>query len=1457
MQLFRNIFIFLILIVTKQFGYGQINANFSANDSIACNTLIVQFTNNSQGTGTMSYSWDFGNGITSTLTNPQVVFNKVGSYSVTLIASNQTDSDTLSKTNYIVIHKSPVISNILVGSNTGCVPFLTDFESVVEIGDAPFEEFIWDFGDGNSSAQEKPTHTFQKGGVFDVTLFVKDTNNCESNYTKAELVKAVTLPIVTFTSTQNVACIDSLTVSFNNTSYGESLLTYNWDFGNGNTSTEVSPEVFYSGLNNYTVILEATDTYGCTNSLIKDDYVRMQEIIIDINFIDDYLCKKEDVQINNNTVGANRHYWEFGDNTTSNNAIPIKNYVDTGLFEIIYIAALDNDCSDTLKHEIYVDPVTAKFSTDQNYGCQFPFKVEYSDSSSNADKWHWIFGNSDQSFEKNPTTEYSITSVLEEYRNIYLNDTLIVESEQHCFDTAVIDSNIHLHLPTVYFTPNDSVIYQTKLKGCIPIQVNFESNIQNYFDEDPVVNLTWDFGDATISSLENPDHDYNIAGEYPISLSITNQSGCVNSYKSLLLAGTPQQAKFSYSGASEICGSELLTFSNESTIDSLVDAWKWEFSEGSKIATKNPEILLSDTGFISGILTVSYNGCEGSTYELTDFVYIKGPAGDYHLSLNCNDPLNYYFENNIKGASTWYYDFGDGIYDSTLVENVGHKYPGTGNYTSFIEAKNSDESCTLRKEKKIFARQLEANFSFLPETICSRDTVEFNPLATIDNTFFINNNKLGKYLWNFGDESDTEFVFGSSKHVFEKAGSYNVNLVVRDANGCEQQLQKWVKVYGVNSGFTYSDSIGCAPIDVSFYDTSTSDTTLEKWIWNFGNQVVDTNQNTSQTFLEDTSYSVMFIVSDVLGCTDTLIKQNAIHSSNPTSNFQAVKTNNCFNDSIQFLNISEGSNINSYLWDFGNGITSDEFEPRIPYTDTGYFDISLLVTDSLGCDSQLVKSNYIYIQPDPISNFSLNSISAACYPKVIGFTDISISNDITYRLWNFGDNEESENVENPYHTYRKPGVFDVSLKVTTSLGCTNTLSKNSAVTIGGPYAEVLAPDTACVNTPINISFNKALNINNFQWTLDDGSIYNTDSFEKLYTSFGVKKMYLSLESDTLGTCSKLIIDSINLPTLIADFELTDYALCAPFSALTLNKSTNINASEWFEGSTFLSNDTNTEIKISEPGLHTIKLVAINKAACRDSISKEVTVYALPYINLNSDTLICQFDTIALQAYNGINYWWYNENKIIDSLHSNILVAPEENSYYSVKVIDLNSCVNYDSVNVEVQPKPYIQIVTLDTTLIIGERIDLIGQQKNADEISWQPHDYLSCITCETTTSQPMQNVTYYFVGRDKNNCFLISDSIHIAVDAKYSVDVPNSFTPNGDGINDFLFVMGWGIKELRNFTIYDLNGRVIFQTNDISEGWDGNSRLGMQGEGMYIYEVNVVSFDNIDRRKQGYVYLLK
>ena len=87
--------------------------------------------------------------------------------------------------------------------------------------------------------------------------------------------------------------------------------------------------------------------------------------------------------------------------------------------------------------------------------------------------------------------------------------------------------------------------------------------------------------------------------------------------------------------------------------------------------------------------------------------------------------------------------------------------------------------------------------------------------------------------------------------------------------------------------------------------------------------------------------------------------------------------------------------------------------------------------------------------------------------------------------------------------------------------------------------------------------------------------------------------------------------------------------------------------------------------------------------------------------------------------------------------------------------------------------------------------------------------------------------------------------------------MPTAFTPNKDGINDVIYVRGWGIESLKEFKIFNRAGDLIYQTSDIYEGWDGTYNGKDQPDGTYIYLVIVYSYDGTERTKTGSIRLIR
>jgi gliding motility-associated-like protein len=132
------------------------------------------------------------------------------------------------------------------------------------------------------------------------------------------------------------------------------------------------------------------------------------------------------------------------------------------------------------------------------------------------------------------------------------------------------------------------------------------------------------------------------------------------------------------------------------------------------------------------------------------------------------------------------------------------------------------------------------------------------------------------------------------------------------------------------------------------------------------------------------------------------------------------------------------------------------------------------------------------------------------------------------------------------------------------------------------------------------------------------------------------------------------------------------------------------------------------------------------------------------------------------------------------------------------------------------------------------------------EYSWLNGDttYLECTDCAVQTVRPLQDPSYVFTVTDTLGCYISEENYIICVNPEFTVDVPDMFTPNGDGVNDLVTIDGWGIKNLLEFKIYNRWGELVFETTDITQGWDGTYKGELQNVEVFIYTITVEYYEN-------------
>ena len=267
---FKNRAFCLLLFTLFSFSsHAQLTANFSANPVQGCSPLLVNFKDLSSGNPT-KWKWDLGNGTISYLQNPSVTYFNASHYTIKLVVSNATETDSIVKIRYIDVALKPTVK-FTASATSGCFPLPVQFtDQSIGVSDSVVS-WQWDFGDGYSSTKKNPLHIYRTSGNFNATLRVFNAMGCMNTLSKPQYIKINSGVKANFTNTLPTTCTTPATISFQNTSIGVGTLTYKWLFGDGSSSALANPTHLYTTPGNFTVKLIVVNAAGCRDTLTKTD----------------------------------------------------------------------------------------------------------------------------------------------------------------------------------------------------------------------------------------------------------------------------------------------------------------------------------------------------------------------------------------------------------------------------------------------------------------------------------------------------------------------------------------------------------------------------------------------------------------------------------------------------------------------------------------------------------------------------------------------------------------------------------------------------------------------------------------------------------------------------------------------------------------------------------------------------------------------------------------------------------------------------------------------------------------------------------------------------------------------------------------------------------------------------------------------------------------------------------
>jgi len=991
---------------------------------------------------------------------------------------------------------------------------------------------------------------------------------------------------------------------------------------------------------------------------------------------------------------------------------------------------------------------------------------------------------------------------------------------QQCTDTSIANNVCMPVLKTDFYTSTPSFY-------CAP-------SVGRFYDSIPItdpsllpVKYLWNFddGDSLLTTKKDTiAHVYTSIkkGEYNVKLTAFYGNGCsytVIKNKIIDVVGPVPDFTMDHKLG---CDSTVIQFKNTSK---NVNDFYFFYGDGSTVGTGT---IYSHNYVIQDpkIDSVTYFPILLETDDTVCKVYHKDTVKLYRTPIDAKItedkdlgcvPLTVHFHAVSRAGNTWKWDFdGDGIIDDSTHKDPVFTYKTPGKYRAKLTLSfHGHCPYTVYSDTIYAAPNAIAGFIPNPRTFCGRQVINFK------NT----NSNTAKYIFNYGDGSaaDSNVIIPHTYH-FTANGQpdslrFYPKMIAYNAAGCSDTFKTWITAYEVPvAGFKSSVVSGCGPLKVHFTDTSSNRFGTE---WDFNNDgKIDSYGKEADWTFEAGLYSVKLKTFSIHNCIDSVVKLNMIDVNEPPrADFSVSDSIVCYKNAVQFTNLTEPfEKVVSWQWQFGDPAalyhTSSQLDPEFRFYTPGWHEVILTATDDKGCTSTIKKRAVFVADTLPPPNSKL------LYATVTDTNSVNLS-------WNKGN----------YPLFK-------SYKL-------NRLENGKAVEIFS-----------------------STNVNDTQFT-DASTKLNT--YANIYC-YSIQTINACDQASFAGYAHCTILLSENaLPGPVNSLNWSPYIGWQPvayriFRAGADGKMVQINS---VSGTTLTYGDT---VVCDETYCYFVEAVSDSGFLSKSNITCLHTLYTkltkpvnLAYVTtVNDNQIQLAWDTTgyknlsgyAIDKYNVYLGWTNNYGFTTLNTFTDKNVDISGNSYtYRIRAVDRCSYTNPASNN--------------GTSILLNQKI-------SADNValSWNSYRIWRSGVKYYKVQVQLKNKSYKTIATIADT-FYVDDSVYHSIDTAYCyrvvayenapdqdssisnktcavlparVFVPNAFTPgNNDDLNDTWQVSALSVynavgQKLKSFNVRVFNrwGTLVFETNDLTKGWDGNFKGKPSPVGVYIY---ILDAEGIDGRK--------
>lgn len=1485
--------------------YSYPTSSFTPSDNNICKGENITFNNTSTLGSTASWTFQNGSPSSSSTFNPSTVqFNLAGAQTVTL---NTTMNGCTSSSNSVITVNALPVPNFAITPSSGCTPLNAVFTNLTT--NTPGNIYAWDLDQGiTSTLYTAPSQTYINfsnlvDSTFTIKLLVTNTNGCRDSLTKNIDVRPA--PSASFTQSLDTACaLDP--VQFTNASVGAT--SYNWNFDDGNTSTNTNPLHLFPSFGIYDVVLISTNSYGCKDTATQSTVV---DSIPTVDFTFAQVCFGETTLFTNASSGGSIWDWQFGDGGIDSIFNTSHVYTTTGNFNVTLIGSNPGGCADTISKTIFISPIpVADFSF--SHTCETQNTLFSDLSTSSPTSWSWDFGDA------------SANSINQNTNHIYANSgnytvVLIVENIYSCKDTA--QKNV-----TIDSIPTTDFLFAN---ACMHDSILF--NNTTVFAADTFI---WNFGDGTFSNTPSLNHAYATPGNYNVTLIAGyTQSLCFDTMLHSVSIYQRSIPDFTYISS---CFGDSTPFNDNSSFSPIT--WTWNFGDGTILSgIQNPvHNYTSASGTYNVTLTTStVNGCMDS---VTKPVIVKPkPTAGFINDSACFGNAVTVQDTSQANIIDWHWDMGN-FTQFGGTPTLNYTYTDTGLFTIELIVTNSSGCHDTALQNTYIYPIPNADFTF--DTVCFAQSTSFMD-ASLNPT---------SWTWYFNDGSGSTSFSQNPNYVFASDGIFPIKLIVQNGFLCLDSTIKnvWVK-QKPKSGF-YLNSV-CAFDTSSFIDTTLYNPI--SWSWDFGDgSSLSTSQNPSHIYNSGGNYNITLITSNAIGCFDTLVQPITAYTT-PVANFSVDTA--CLNNITHFQNLS--TDIYPIVWsewDFGDGNNSYAFSPSYIYQDSGIYTVSLLLINDKGCDTTIQKQVLVKFTPDAQftvdtvcvglpTHFSSTSVGANgqwiwnfgdgiidtvyvadtthtytsggvyvvllenayqgcsdqaigivhvvsdaqaqihfdsvgyCLGELIQFVDSSqIGSGILSSIsWDFGDGSTSS-LQNPTHLYSNTGSYQVMLAISTNIGCVDTTYATVPLFVNPVADFALNPNNVCQGQYIqfeDLSSIDAGSIINYQWIFGDGNFAYTQNAIHTYDNIGTYFSALVVYSDQ--GCTDTVNYSLNVlggPTADFTYSSTCSNDTTTFTDLSSYTGTILNWN-WNFGDANTSNDQNPihwYNLYQDSVLATLVVTADN--GCQDSVQHMIYFFAPPVLNfraINAEGCApfkASFeDNSYTNSVSSLTNWFWDFGDGTYSFEENPVHTYSSNGNYYVILTVTNSfgCSISDTMiyPVIVHPGPTPDFATNPPAeaSILNPTIQIVDLVPDTTHFLMWIIDGIDSIGNDSSTQYTFADTGWHSITQWVANNYgcqnILTKDIYIR--PEFTFYIPNTFSPNIDGNNEVFIGKGVGVRSVR-MVIYDREGHIVFESYDKDTGWKGldvaKNKIKID---TYVYQIYVTDIFGNEHYYMGSVNVVR